>query len=67
MAHVDATNKKLIDRSVRLVSEIAKVDYRTACVAIFEALDEMENWPLDRKKTISPAAYAVEKLTKKNA
>lgn len=67
MAHVDATNKKLIDRSVRLVSEIAKVDYRTACVAIFEALDEMESWPLDRKKTISPAAYAVEKLAKKNA
>lgn len=64
MAHVDATNKKLIDRSVRLVSEIAKVDYRTACVAIFEALDEMESWPLDRKKTISPAAYAVEKLTR---
>lgn len=65
MAHVDATNKKLIDRSVRLVSEIAKVDYKTACVTLFEALEEMENWPLDRKKTISPAAYAVEILQKK--
>ena len=65
MAHVDATNKKLIDRSVRLVSEIAGVDYRTACITLFEALDEMENWSLDRKKTVSPAAYAVEMLQKK--
>ena len=67
MAHVDATNKKLIDRSVRLVSEIGKVDYRTACITLFEALEEMESWPLDRKKTISPAAYAVEMLAKKQA
>lgn len=65
MAHVDATNKKLIDRSVRLVSEIAQVDYKTACVTLFEALEEMETWPLERKKTISPAAYAVELLAKK--
>lgn len=65
MAHVDATNKKLIDRSVRLVSEIAKVDYKTACVTLFEALEEMETWSLDRKKTISPAAYAVELLNQK--
>lgn len=66
MAHVDATNKKLIDRSVRLVSEIAKVDYRTACITLFEALEEMDSWSLDRKKTISPAAYAVELLQKKH-
>ena len=65
MAHVDATNKKLIDRSVRLVSEIANVDYKTACITLFEALEEMESWSLDRKKTISPAAYAVEILRKK--
>ena len=65
MAHVDATNKKLIDRSVRLVSEIGGVDYRTACVTLFEALEEMENWSLERKKTVSPAAYAVEMLKKK--
>ncbi len=66
MAHVDATNKKLIDRSVRLVSEIGKVDYKTACVTLFEALEEMEGWSLDKKKTISPAAYAVELLAKRS-
>lgn len=34
MAHVDASNKKLIDRSTRLVVELAGVDYETACVAL---------------------------------
>lgn len=67
MAHVDATNKKLIDRSVRLVSEIGGVDYRTACITLFEALEEMETWSLERKKTVSPAAYAVEKLRQKTS
>ncbi|MGN0910988.1 MAG: hypothetical protein ACI4NV_06180, partial [Thermoguttaceae bacterium] len=66
MAHVDATNKKLVDRSVRLVSEIANVDYRTACVTLFEALEEMETWSMEKKKTISPAAYAVEILAKRS-
>ncbi len=30
MAHVDASNKKLIDRSVRLIVELGGVDYETA-------------------------------------
>lgn len=65
MAHVDASNKKLIDRSVRLIVELAGVDYRTACVTLFETLEEMKSWPEERKKTVSPAAWSVEKLLKK--
>lgn len=67
MAHVDASNKKLIDRSVRLIVELAGVDYRTACVTLFETLEEMKSWPEERTKTISPAAWSVEKLLKKKA
>ena len=63
MAHVDASNKKLIDRSVRLIVELAGVDYETACVALFESLEEMKGWDEARRKTTSPAAYTVEKLT----
>lgn len=62
MAHVDASNKKLIDRSIRLVSELAEVDYRTACHALFETLDEMSAWPESRRKTVSPAAHTVRRL-----
>ncbi|MCL2744244.1 MAG: hypothetical protein FWE67_10360 [Planctomycetaceae bacterium] len=62
MAHVDASNKKLIDRSIRLVSELANVDYKTACYALFESLDELSKLPEGSRKTISPAAYTVKKL-----
>jgi N-acetylmuramic acid 6-phosphate etherase len=62
MAHVDASNKKLIDRSVRLVSELAGVDYDTACIALFESIEEMKSWDEPRRKTTSPAAYTIEKF-----
>ncbi len=62
MAHVEASNKKLIDRSVRLISELANVDYRTACITLYETIKEMEDWPEERRKIVSPAAYAVEKI-----
>lgn len=64
MAHVDATNKKLIDRSIRLIVELAGVDYQTACIALFETFDEMKGWDETRRNTVSPAAYTVEKLNK---
>ncbi|MDO5567304.1 MAG: hypothetical protein Q4G59_11655, partial [Planctomycetia bacterium] len=62
MAHVEASNKKLIDRSARLISELGQVDYRTACIALYETMDEMVSWSEEKRKTISPAAYAVEKI-----
>ncbi len=65
MAHVDASNKKLIDRSVRLIVELAGVDYQTACVALFESLEEMKGWDEARRKTTSSAAYTVLKLKSK--
>ncbi|MDF9828508.1 N-acetylmuramic acid 6-phosphate etherase [Ereboglobus sp. PH5-10] len=66
MAHVDASNKKLIDRSIRLVSELAGVDYETACHALFESLEEMSAWPESRRKTVSPSAHTVKRLREKN-
>lgn len=63
MAHVEATNKKLLDRSTRLIVELAGVDYETACIALFESLEEMKTWDEARKKTVSPAAYTVKRLT----
>jgi len=41
MAHVETTNKKLIDRGTRLISELAGVDYRTACIALHETLETL--------------------------
>ena len=41
MSHVAISNKKLIDRAIRLISELGKVDYHTACVALFKAAEEL--------------------------
>jgi N-acetylmuramic acid 6-phosphate etherase len=64
MAHVDATNKKLIDRSIRLVAELTDIDYNSACLAVFKTLHEMSSWSEDRRKTISPVAYTIEQIKK---
>jgi len=64
MAHVDATNKKLIDRSIRIVSELASIDYETACYALFETIDETASWTESKRKTVSPVAYSLERLAK---
>jgi len=66
MAHVDASNKKLIDRSVRLVSELAGVDYTRACVALFESLEEIKGWDEARRRSTSPAAYTAERLLRQS-
>ncbi len=41
MSHVAISNKKLIDRAIRLISELGKVDYHTACTALFKAAQEL--------------------------
>lgn len=62
MAHVDATNKKLIDRSIRLVAQLAGVHYETACYALFESIERMSRWTEAERKITSPAAYTIERL-----
>jgi len=59
MSWVSVSNKKLLDRGVRLVAEIGAVDYRTACIAVFEAIEALNGRPEDRR---SPVQYALETL-----
>ncbi|MBO7726011.1 MAG: hypothetical protein J6S40_06040 [Thermoguttaceae bacterium] len=66
MAHVAASNKKLIDRSIRLASELGGADYRTAAVEFFRTLDELEQLPPAERGTVSPAARAAANLRKRN-
>ena len=39
MSWVDCTNKKLLDRGTRLISEIGGLDYRESCIRLFEAME----------------------------
>ncbi len=59
MICAEATNKKLIDRSCRLVQAFTQADYRTACEAVHDVLLRRAslNMPL-----ASPAVLAIDKL-----
>ncbi len=53
MSWVDLSNKKLIDRGTRLVAELGKTDYETACNALFEA--KAEHNPSERVPVVIEA------------
>lgn len=40
MSFVDCTNKKLLDRGTRLISELAGLDYTQSCILLFEGIEE---------------------------
>lgn len=62
MAHVETTNKKLIDRGSRLISELAGVDYETACYALHETNEHLaQSLRADAEKP-SPVALTIERL-----
>ena len=60
------SNKKLIDRAIRLVSELGGVDYRHAAEALFRAVEELEKLPADREKP-SPVQVTLEMLRKERS
>jgi N-acetylmuramic acid 6-phosphate etherase len=65
MSFVDCTNKKLLDRGTRLLVEIAKVDYRTACATLFEAMEEIAAVGCTNgEEKASPVQVALKKLGK---
>jgi N-acetylmuramic acid 6-phosphate etherase len=64
MSWVNLSNKKLMDRGIRLVSEIGKVDYNTACIKIHEALEELEKNQDRSQEAVSAVQYVLNKLNK---
>lgn len=65
MSFVEMSNKKLIDRSVRLISELCGLDYENACLALFETLDELErSAPHPGGERISPVQHTIARLGK---
>jgi N-acetylmuramic acid 6-phosphate etherase len=62
MTYVEAGNKKLIDRGVRLIAELAGVEYDEACYALFEAMDAVAAWDKRARDVPSPVALAIERL-----
>ncbi|MBN1817036.1 MAG: hypothetical protein JW828_06720 [Sedimentisphaerales bacterium] len=62
MSWVSPSNKKLIDRGSRLIAQLAGCPYDRACVALFEAMDEIEQMRLRNEEVPSPVALAIDRL-----
>jgi len=64
MIQVDATNKKLIDRSCRIVSSLTGCTYGKACTTLFRLMDE--NKEESRKDNRGFVVMAIEEIEKGN-
>ncbi|MBO5822211.1 MAG: sugar phosphate isomerase [Lentisphaeria bacterium] len=64
MSWVNLSNKKLMDRGIRLVSEIGGIDYKTACIKIYEALEELEKVHDRSQEATSVVQYVLKRLQK---
>ena len=64
MSFVSMSNKKLIDRCIRLISELAEIPYKDACFALHQTIGEMEKMDFTGKEEPSPVQYTLNKLKK---
>ena len=64
MSFVSMSNKKLIDRCIRLISELAEISYEDACKALFQSVIEIENTDFSGKEPPSPVQFTLNMLVK---
>ncbi len=61
MSYVSVSNKKLIDRAIRLISELGKVSYEESCRALFASIEELAALPVSQEMP-SPVQYTLKKF-----
>ena len=62
MVWLSPSNKKLIDRGSRLIANQTGCGYEKACIALHEALEEVELLQQQGKEIPSPVALAIERI-----
>ncbi len=62
MSWVDISNKKLVDRAIRLIAGIGGMDYRSACIRLFLAEEELENSAKPGEERTPAVQYVLRKL-----
>lgn len=65
MSFVAVSNKKLIDRAIRLISELGKVDYHTACIELFRSIEEISKMS-DSAEKPSTVQYTLNRILKQS-
>jgi N-acetylmuramic acid 6-phosphate etherase len=64
MVYVETSNKKLIDRGVRLIAEVVGVSYEKACYELFETMETIESTRKPGDPIVSPVALTIDRLRK---
>jgi N-acetylmuramic acid 6-phosphate etherase len=62
MVWLSPSNKKLIDRGCRLIVQQTGSNYEQACIALHEAMEEVEAGQRQGREVRSPVALAIEKF-----
>jgi len=62
MVWLSPSNKKLIDRGSRLIAQQTGCSYKQACIALHEAMEEVESGQRQGREVSSPVALAIEQL-----
>ena len=62
MVWLSPSNKKLVDRGSRLIAQETESSYERACIALHEAMKEVEAGQLQGREVPSPVALAIERL-----
>ncbi len=66
MSWVSVSNKKLLDRGIRLLAELGGIDYREACCRIFAAIEELDAMDWAGKERPSPVQHALGRLLRQD-
>ncbi len=62
MLWVSPSNKKLIDRGCRLITQVTGCVYKEACVRLFQALDKVEALHAQGQEVASPVAMVIKEM-----
>ncbi|MHC4891117.1 MAG: hypothetical protein ACYTEO_16825, partial [Planctomycetota bacterium] len=62
MVWLSPSNKKLIDRGSRLISQQAGCGYEEACIALHQTMEEVESRSQQADEVPSPVALAIERI-----
>ncbi|MDD5698719.1 MAG: hypothetical protein PHH77_08910 [Victivallaceae bacterium] len=64
MSFVSMSNKKLVDRCIRLIAELAGLSYEDAGLALHQAVVELEKMDFSGREEPSPVQYTLDSLRK---
>jgi len=64
MVWVSPSNKKLIDRGCRLISQQCRCSYERACIELYKAIEQVESFGRQGREVPSPVALAIERISK---